>query len=45
MAEAVLGVRGLRGVLVVDRDHASHRAPSALQYCYSHPLCDEGDLE
>ena len=45
VAQAVLGVRPLRGVLVVDRYHAYNRAPCALQYCYSHLLRDVEDLE
>lgn len=45
VAQAVLGVRRLRGVLVVDRYHGYNRAPCALQYCYSHLLRDVEDLE
>jgi transposase len=45
VAQLVLGVRRLRGVLVVDRYHAYNRAPCALQYCYSHLLRDVEDLE
>jgi transposase len=45
VAQAVLGVRRLRGVLVVDRYHAYNRAPCALQYCYAHLLRDVEDLE
>jgi hypothetical protein len=45
VAQAVLGVRPLRGVLVVDRYHAYNRAPCALQYCYAHLLRDVEDLE
>jgi hypothetical protein len=45
VAQGVLGVRRLRGVLVVDRYHAYHRASCALQYCYAHRLRDVEDLE
>jgi hypothetical protein len=45
VAQLVLGVRRLRGVLVVDRYHAYNRAPCALQYCYAHLLRDVEDLE
>ena len=45
VAQAVLGVRRLRGVLVVDRYHGYNRAPCALQYCYAHLLRDVEDLE
>jgi transposase len=45
VAQAVLGVRRLCGVLVVDRYHAYNRAPCALQYCYAHLLRDVEDLE
>lgn len=45
VAQQVLGVRRLRGVLVVDRYHAYNRAPCALQYCYAHLLRDVEDLE
>ena len=45
VALQVLGVRRLRGVLVVDRYQAYHRAPCTLQYCYSHLLRDVEDLE
>jgi transposase len=45
VAQGVLGVRRLRGVLVVDRYHAYNRAPCALQYCYAHLLRDLEDLE
>jgi transposase len=45
VAQQVLGLRRLRGVLVVDRYHAYNRAPCALQYCYAHLLRDVEDLE
>lgn len=45
VAQQVLGLRRLRGVLVVDRYHAYNRSPCALQYCYAHPLRDVEDLE
>lgn len=45
IALQVLGPRRLTGVLVVDRYHGYHRAPCALQYCYSHLLRDVEDLE
>ena len=45
VALQVLGVRRLRGVLVVDRYHAYNRAPCALQYCYAHLLRDVEDVE
>jgi len=45
VAQQVLGVRRLRGVLVVDRYHAYNRSPCALQYCYAHLLRDVEDLE
>jgi transposase len=45
VAQAVLGVRRLRGVLVVDRYHGYNRAPCPLQYCYAHLLRDVEDLE
>jgi hypothetical protein len=45
VAQAALGVRRLRGVLVVDRYHAYNRVPCALQYCYAHLLRDVEDLE
>jgi transposase len=45
VALQVLGVKRLRGVLVVDRYHGYNRAPCALQYCYSHLLRDVQDLE
>ena len=45
VAQAVLGVRRLRGVLVVDRYHGYNRAPCALQYCYAHLLRDVEDLD
>ena len=45
IALQVLGTRRLTGVLVVDRYHGYHRAPCALQYCYSHLLRDVEDLE
>jgi len=41
----VLGVKRVRGVLVVDRYHGYNRAPCALQYCYAHLLRDVQDLE
>jgi hypothetical protein len=45
VAQAVLGARRLRGVLVVDRYQGYHRVPCALQYCYAHLLRDVEDLE
>jgi len=45
IAQQVLGTRRLGGVLVVDRYHAYHRSPCALQYCYAHLLRDVEDLE
>ena len=45
IAQQVLGVRRLRGVLVVDRYHGYNRAPCALQYCYSHLLRDVEEVE
>jgi len=45
VAQAVLGVRRLRGVLVVDRYHAYNGSPCALQYCYAHLLRDVEALE
>ena len=45
VAQAVLGVRRRRDVLVVDRYHAYNCAPCALQYCYAHLLRDVEDLE
>lgn len=45
IAQQVLGVRRLAGVLVVDRYHGYNRAPCALQYCYSHLLRDVEDVE
>jgi len=45
VAQAVLGVRRLGGVLVVDRYHGYNRSPCALQYCYAHLLRDVEDLE
>ena len=45
IAQQVLGVRRLEGVLVVDRYHGYNRAPCALQYCYAHLLRDVEDLE
>jgi hypothetical protein len=41
----VLGLKPVRGVLVVDRYHGYNRAPCALQYCYAHLLRDVQDLE
>ena len=45
IALQVLGIKRLRGVLVVDRYHGYNRAPCALQYCYAHLLRDVQDLE
>lgn len=45
VAQQVLGLRRLRGVLVVDRYHVYNRSPCALQYCYAHLLRDVEDLE
>jgi len=45
IAQQVLGVRRLAGVLVVDRYHGYNRAPCARQYCYAHLLRDVEDLE
>lgn len=45
IALEVLGIKRLRGVLVVDRYHGYNRAPCALQYCYSHLLRDVQDLQ
>ena len=45
VAQQVLGLRRLRGVLVVDRYHGYNRSPCALQYCYAHLLRDVEDLE
>jgi hypothetical protein len=45
VAQQVLGVRRLQGVLVVDRYHGYNRSPCALQYCYAHLLRDVQDLE
>jgi transposase len=45
VALQVLGIKRLRGVLVVDRYHGYNRAPCALQYCYAHLLRDVQDLE
>jgi hypothetical protein len=45
IAQQVLGLKRLRGVLVVDRYHGYNRAPCALQYCYAHLLRDVQDLE
>jgi len=44
VALQVLGIKRLRGVLVVDRYHGYNRAPCALQYCYAHLLRDVQDL-
>jgi hypothetical protein len=45
IALQVLGIKRLRGVLVVDRYHGYNRVPCALQYCYAHLLRDVQDLE
>jgi transposase len=41
----VLGEKKLPGMLVVDRYGAYNKAPSKIQYCYSHLLRDVEDVE
>ncbi len=43
--QEVFGKAPLPGCLVVDRDGGDHKAPCALQYCYSHLLREVQDLE
>lgn len=45
VALQVLGIRRLKGVLVVDRYNGYNRANCSLQYCYAHLLRDVQDLE
>ena len=44
VAREALGKKPLRGVLVVDRYNAYHRAPCKLQYCYAHLMRGAEDL-
>jgi len=43
--QEVFGKDPLPGTLVVDRYHAYHKAPCALQYCYAHLLRDVQNME
>jgi transposase len=44
VAKDILGIKKLRGVLVVDRYGAYNKSPSKIQYCYAHLLRRLEDL-